>query len=93
LAVVGENSTYRLRSEFHALDLAQPEHSPTTGGTIDQPSVIDDLPEVIPVTGPELDVIETYLGNLIDQFLLNAASDRTVTLASASTGFPALDRD
>ncbi len=30
----------------------------------------------------------TYLGNLIDQFLLDAASD-----ASTSTRFPALDRD
>lgn len=88
LAVVGENSTYRLRGEFHALDLAQPEYGPITGGTIDEPNVLDDLPEVIPVTGPELDVIETYLGNLIDQFLLDAASD-----ASTSTRFPALDRD
>ncbi|MFZ5681575.1 MAG: hypothetical protein ACOY91_17650 [Pseudomonadota bacterium] len=50
--------------------------------------MLDDLPEVIPVTGPELDVIETYLGNLIDQFLLDAASD-----ATTSTGHPALDRD
>ena len=88
LAVVGENSNYRLRGEFHAPDLAQPEYGPITGGTIGQPSVLDDLPEVIPVTGPELDVIETYLGNLIDQFLLDAASD-----ASTSTRFPALDRD
>jgi hypothetical protein len=44
--------------------------------------VLDDLPEVIPVTGPELDVIETYLGNLIDQFLLDAASDASTSLGS-----------
>ena len=87
LAVAMAKSTHQRRKPC-APDLAQPEYGPITGGTIDEPSVLDDLPELIPVTGPELDVIETYLGNLIDQFLLDAASD-----ASTSTGFPALDRD
>lgn len=88
LAVAMAKSTHQLRGKPCAPDLAQPEYGPITGGTIDEPNVLDDLPEVIPVTGPELDVIETYLGNLIDQFLLGTASD-----ASTSTGHPALDRD
>jgi len=88
LAVARSKSTHPLRGKRCAPDLVQPEYGPIAGGTIDEPNVLDDLPEVIPVTGPELDVIETYLGNLIDQFLLDAASD-----ASTSTGFPALDRD
>lgn len=88
LAVARAKSTHQLRSKPRAPDLAQPECGPIAGGTIDEPSMLDDLPEVIPVTGPELDVIETYLGNLIDQFLLDAASD-----ATTSTGHPALDRD
>lgn len=67
-----------------APNLAQPEYGPITGGTIAEPSVLDDLPEVIPVTGPELDVIETYLGNLIDRLLMDAASDRAVTPTLAS---------
>jgi hypothetical protein len=33
-----------------------------SGATTDEPIVVDDLPEVLPVTGPELNVIETYLG-------------------------------
>lgn len=88
LAAARAKSTHQMRGKPCAPDPAQPEYGPITGGTIDEPSVLDDLPEVIPVIGPELDVIETYLGNLIDQFLLGAASD-----ASTSTGFPALDRD
>lgn len=88
LAVARAESAHQLRGKPCAIDPAQPECGPIAGGTIDEPSVLDDLPEVIPVTGPELDVIEAYLGNLIDQFLLDAASD-----ASISTGVPALDRD
>jgi hypothetical protein len=35
----------------------------------DGPHVVDDLPEVIPVAQRELDVIETYLGALLDDAL------------------------
>jgi hypothetical protein len=31
--------------------------------------VVDDYPEVVPVTQRELDVIETYLGSLLDDLL------------------------
>ena len=52
----------------------------------------------IPVTGPELDVIETYLGNLIDRLLMEPAADRAVAPTPTSnrgypSGPPALDRD
>ncbi len=33
------------------------------------PQVIDNLPQSIPVLGRELDVIEVYLGALIDKML------------------------
>jgi hypothetical protein len=45
----------------------------------DDPSVLDNLPEMIPVTRRELEIIETFLGNLIDRLLLDAASDRAMT--------------
>jgi len=32
-------------------------------------NVIDNLPDQVPVTQAELDVIETYLGDLLDKFL------------------------
>lgn len=91
LAVARAKSTHQLRGKPRAPNLAQPECGPIAGGTIDEPSVLDDLPEVIPVTGRELDVIETYLGNLIDQLLLDAACDMAITPVSTSTG--PLDRD
>jgi hypothetical protein len=33
------------------------------------PRVVDDFPEIMPVTQRELDVIETYLGSLLDDLL------------------------
>ena len=33
------------------------------------PEVVDDFPEIVPVTQRELDVIETYLGSLLDDLL------------------------
>jgi hypothetical protein len=87
--VARARNTARPRDKPHAPNLAQLECGPIGGGTTDEPSVLDDLPEVIPVTGPELDVIETHLGNLIDQLLLDAASDRAVTPAATSNpGMP-----
>jgi hypothetical protein len=35
----------------------------------DGPAVVDNLPQVIPVGQRELDVIETYLGALLDDAL------------------------
>jgi hypothetical protein len=72
-----------MQDKPRAPDLPQPERGPSAGATADHPIVVDNLPEVIPVAGPELDVIETYLGNLIDRLLMDAASDRTATPASA----------
>jgi hypothetical protein len=47
--------------------------------TTDNPIVLDNLPVMIPVTRRELEIIETFLGNLIDGLLLDAASDRAMT--------------
>ena len=40
-----------------------------SGVMFDGPDVVDDLPQVIPVAQRELDVIETYLGALLDDAL------------------------
>jgi hypothetical protein len=40
-----------------------------SGVALDGPHVVDDLPQVIPVAQRELDVIETYLGALLDDAL------------------------
>jgi hypothetical protein len=36
---------------------------------VDGPQIVDDFPEVLPVTQGELDVIETYLGMGLDEIL------------------------
>jgi hypothetical protein len=51
------------------------KRDPKVGAATDDPIVLDNLPAVIPVTRRELEVIETFLGNLIDGLLLDAASD------------------
>ena len=40
-----------------------------TGASPDHPQVIDDFPAVVPVTQRELEVLETYLGALLDGLL------------------------
>lgn len=58
------------------------KRAPKAGtGTNDQ-IVLDNLPVVIPVNRRELEIIETFLGNLIDGLLLEAASDSAVTSLS-----------
>jgi len=37
--------------------------------TRDYPQIVDDFPEVVPVTQRELDIIETYLGSMLDDML------------------------
>jgi hypothetical protein len=39
------------------------------GGACYCPEVVDDYPALVPVTQRELDVIETYLGSLLDDLL------------------------
>lgn len=62
-------------------------------------SVVDDLPDLVPVTAPELAVIKTYLGNLIDQLLADAKTPGSTAKATRSPNegarprLPALDRD
>jgi hypothetical protein len=81
-------SSKHARSTFHDLK---------SGAATDEPIVLDNLPEMVPVTGPELDTIETYLGNLIDGLLAGAGSGNAVKSPSPYGGKPsappALDRD
>ena len=67
------------------------ERAPKAGAATDEPIVLDNLPEVIPVTAPELEVIETYLGNLIDRMLLDAAasSGAVTPISMPNPGKPA----
>jgi hypothetical protein len=51
------------------------KRAPAEGPATDDPVLLDNLPELIPVTRSELEVIETYLSSLIDQLLLNATAD------------------
>ena len=44
------------------------QHRPN-GASPDHPQVIDDFPAVVPVTQRELEVLETYLGSLLDDLL------------------------
>jgi hypothetical protein len=63
---------------------------PKAGAATDDPIVLDNLPEVIPVTRRELEVIETFLGSLIDGLLLDAASDMAMApLSIPNPGKPA----
>lgn len=41
-------------------------------GAVEDIDVIDYLPNAVPITGPELDAIETYLGRLVDQLLVSS---------------------
>jgi hypothetical protein len=44
------------------------QHGPQ-GASRHHPQVVDNFPTVVPVTQRELDVIETYLGSLLDDML------------------------
>jgi hypothetical protein len=44
------------------------QHGPR-GASPDHPQIIDDFPAVVPVTQRELEVLETYLGSLLDELL------------------------
>ena len=59
----------------HLTPVNQKRDATVAPATVD-PVVLDNLPEVIPVTGSELEVIETYLSSLIDQLLSNATAGR-----------------
>jgi hypothetical protein len=76
-----------------------PNRGPAAGAATNGLSVVDDLPDAVPVTALELAVIETYLGNLIDQLLADARATGSTVKATRSfnegtrPGLPALDRD
>lgn len=74
----------RLQDKSQAPDAPPRRGRPTTGATTNEPTVVDNLPELIPATIPVLDVIETYLGGLIDGLLTDAGSEGAVTPSSIS---------
>ena len=44
-------------------------HGPRSENTFSDPKVTDDFPDRVPVAARELDVIEMYLGRLLDEML------------------------
>jgi hypothetical protein len=50
----------RMQGEF--------QHGPR-GDSRQRPQVVDNFPTIVPVTQRELDVLETYLGSLLDDLL------------------------
>ncbi len=73
------------------------KRGPKAGAATDEPIVLDNLPELIPVTGPELEVIETYLGTLIDGLLAERPqaqrSPFSLLILGSPSGAPVLDRN
>jgi hypothetical protein len=55
---------HRHRANEGSRTRADLEHGPI--GTLE---IVDDFPDLVPVTQSELDVIETYLGSLLDDLL------------------------
>lgn len=84
-------STLRWR-KLQGDSLNTPGHSkrgPKVGAATDEPIVLDKLPELIPVTVPELAVIETYLSTLIDRLLADATPASPVKpVLAANPGKP-----
>ena len=59
--------------------------------------MLDDLPEMIPITVRELDTIQISLGDLIDQLPTGTAPDAltqpiSIPRAEGPSGLPSLDR-
>jgi hypothetical protein len=46
----------------------EPQRDPRNATRL-YPQVVDDFPAVVPVTQREMDVLETYLGSLLDDML------------------------
>lgn len=90
--------TRRPAPRIASSDRPQRARRPAGGATPDDPIVLDDLPELIPITTAELDTIQIYLGDLIDRLIGDAASTtgaKPVSRPNARkpVGATALDRD
>jgi hypothetical protein len=59
------------QSEPVRWQLAGLRQSPTGTASVtrENPQIFDDFPEVVPVAQRELDIIETYLGSMVDDML------------------------
>jgi hypothetical protein len=72
----------RSQATSHAPDAPRRRRVPTAAATAIEPDVVDDLPETVPVSVSELNVIETYLGSVIDNLLTGAAAEPLETPSS-----------
>jgi hypothetical protein len=68
----------RRRAGFHAPGQPGPSRRPIARRSANvEPAieVVDDLPALVPVTQREIEVIETYLGALVDEALAGTESE------------------
>ncbi|MEY9387562.1 hypothetical protein ABIF93_005819 [Bradyrhizobium japonicum] len=67
-----------------------PERPTPAGAKSDDPIVLDDLPELIPITVRELDTIQIYLGDLIDHLISGTVPEAvTKPISTPKPGKPA----
>lgn len=64
--MAGRGSTTAIEITSNGDDRSLADNVATTAN---DPEVVDSLPETIPITARELDIIETYLGGLINDML------------------------
>jgi hypothetical protein len=64
--VIRENDQHPMADGSHLRADRQQNSRKVTGP---RPEVVVDFPEIVPVTQRELDVIETYLGSLLDDLI------------------------
>jgi hypothetical protein len=72
--------SHRRSLHAKAVTAAKPSIDPAPGApalSAGDPGVRDDLGEPIPVTAAEVDVIETYLGSLLDELLGSRAGSES----------------
>lgn len=66
-----------------------PERPAPAGAAPTDPIVLDDLPKLIPITVRELDTIQIYLGDVIDQLIAGTVPDAvTKPISTPKPGKP-----
>jgi hypothetical protein len=89
MTVARTKTTQRPRRQDKPAAPDPQELGSTAGATTHEPVVVDDLPDVVPVIGRELEVIEVYLGTLIDGLLAEArAASAARPIPIANPGQP-----
>jgi hypothetical protein len=87
----------RLLDKPRAPGRPQPGRGPTAGATTNEPIVLDDLPDVVPVTGPELEAkpisAPSSTGYWRASRLQAPGSPFSTATPGSPSGPPVLDRD